>query len=446
MKNASLLTAAVCFTFSCIHSGSAQDWPQWQGPERNGKAAGFKAPKSWPKELTAKWKTTVGEGDATPALVGDKLFIFSRQEGGEIIRCLDAKTGSEIWKDKYDVLPATGGAASHSGPRANPAVVEGKVVTFGLRGTLSCYDASSGKLLWRKEDFKGVWPQFFTAASPVIVDGRCIAQLGGGNNGGVIAYDLNTGEEKWRWTGGGPTYASPAVATIAGTRIFIAQTDQKIVGLDFKDGKALFEITPPTPGRGNICSSPIVNGDNLIYCPAGRGATAVKIEKNGDTFSTKEIWQNADNSVQYNTPVLNHGALFGLTGNNELFCIKSDGKTAWTAPLAGAPAAPPGPAPAAITNALDGAAAPPAGGGRRGGGGRGGGGGNRGYGHIVNAETVMLALTPSSELVAFEATDKAYAELGRVKVGSSAIYAFPVVSGNRLFIKDQSDVMLYTLE
>src|SRR6266849_3442676 len=74
----------------------AQDWPQWRGPNRDAKVTGFNAPKAWPKKLTQKWKVTVGEGVATPALVGDKLYVFARQEGGEIARCLDAGTGKEL--------------------------------------------------------------------------------------------------------------------------------------------------------------------------------------------------------------------------------------------------------------------------------------------------------------------------------------------------------------
>ena len=110
----------------------AQDWPQWRGANRDGKAAGFTAPKTWPKELTQKWKVSVGEGVATPSLVGDKLYVFARQEGGEITLCLDAATGKELWKEKYDSLGAAGPAQGFSGPRASPTVAEGKVVTLGI--------------------------------------------------------------------------------------------------------------------------------------------------------------------------------------------------------------------------------------------------------------------------------------------------------------------------
>src|SRR5262245_22605911 len=88
----------------------AQDWPQWRGPNRDNKVTGFTAPKTWPKELTQKWKVTVGLGDASPVLVGERIYVFSRQGGDEVISCLDAGSGNVIWKDKYATQPATGAA------------------------------------------------------------------------------------------------------------------------------------------------------------------------------------------------------------------------------------------------------------------------------------------------------------------------------------------------
>src|SRR5205823_2411392 len=126
-----------------------------------------------------------GDGVATPALVGDKLFVFARQGGNEVIRCLDAATGKEEWQDKYEAKPATGPAGGFPGPRSSPTVVDGKVVTLGVSSALSCYEVASGKKLWRKDDFAGKLPMFFTSSSPIIVDGLCIAQLGGENGGAI---------------------------------------------------------------------------------------------------------------------------------------------------------------------------------------------------------------------------------------------------------------------
>ena len=166
--------------------------------------------------------------------------------------------------------------------------------------------------------------------------------------------------------------------------------------------------------------TPIV--DNQTIISAGRGIKAVKIEKEGDGFAAKELWSNAETSVAFNTPVLKSGLLFGLTQGNELFCINAqNGQAAWTAPVGQTDAG-----------------GPPGGGGR---GGRGG-----GFGSIVDAGSVLLALTPSSELIVFQPSEKAYTELARIKVANTPTHAHPVASGNRIFIKDQDSVTLWTID
>jgi outer membrane protein assembly factor BamB len=441
-----MAAVSTCAVLLSIQFTLAQDWPQWRGPNRDAKAAGFTAPKVWPKELTEKWKVTVGDGVATPSLVGDKLYVFARQEGGEVLRCLDAATGKEVWKERYDSLGASGPAQSFSGPRCSPTVNEGKVVTLGVRGVLSCFDAASGKLLWRKEDFKGSLPRFFTASSPLVADGLCIAQVGGGGgNGGVIAYDLATGDEKWKWVGDSPAYASPVLLTVGGSKYVVAMTENRLVALALADGKLAWE-TPfavSGGGRGYNAATPIVDGQTLIYTGSGRGATAVKFEKQGDSLVAKELWKNTDNSVQFNTPVLKNNLLYGLSAGNEFFCLNTqDGKTLWTAPF--------GPAAAAAPAQDAGQGRGPGGGGPGGGrGGRGGmGGGMRGggYGSIVDAGAVLLALTPASQLVVFEPGEKGFTELARIKVSDSPTYAYPIASGQRLFVKDRDTVRLLIIE
>jgi outer membrane protein assembly factor BamB len=411
------------------HCTWAQDWPQWRGTNRDAKAAGFTAPKTWPKELTQKWKVTVGDGVATPSLVSDKLYVFARQEGSEILRCLDATTGKELWQEKYDALGATGPASSFSGPRSSPTVAEGKVVTLGVRGVLSCLDAASGKLLWRKDDFPGALPKFFTSSSPIIADGLCVAQVGGADKGGIVAYDLSTGDEKWKWTGDAPAYASPVLMTVDGAKLIVAQTETKMLALALADGKLVWETPFVTQRMGYNAATPIVENQTIIYTGSSRGTTAVRLEKEGDAIAAKPLWKNADISVQFSTPVLKDGFLYGLTANNDLFCLNAaDGKTAWTTPVA----------PTQAANE------PPTGGPGGGGGRRGGRGG--GYGSIVDAGSVLLALTPASQLIAFQPADKAYTELARIKVADSPTHAYPVLSGNRIFTKDQDSVTLWTVE
>jgi hypothetical protein len=75
-----------------------------------------------------------------------------------------------------------------------------------------------------------------------------------------------------------------------------------------------------------------------------------------------------------------------------------------------------------------------------------GGGGGTGFGSIVDAGSVLVALTPGSELIVFEPSDKAYTELARIKVADTPTHAHPVLSRNRIFIKDKESVTLWTLD
>jgi hypothetical protein len=155
------------------------------------------------------------------------------------------------------------------------------------------------------------------------------------------------------------------------------------------------------------------------------------LQKTGDSFTSKDLWNNAEKSVQFNTPVLKDGLLYGLTSGNELFCLSAtDGATKWGAPAAKAAEGQPG-------------GGPPGGGPGRGGGrGMGGGGG---YGSVIDAGSVMLALTPSAELIVFQPGDK-FAELARIKLAEGQTHAHPIASGKRIFVKDSTSVILWSVE
>jgi outer membrane protein assembly factor BamB len=387
-------------------SAPAQDWPQWRGPNRDDKVPGFTAPATWPQEFHQKWKVSVGQADATPALAGGKLYVFARLDENEVLQCLDAATGNALWSNKYEVMAATGPAAKHSGPRSSPAVAEGKVVTLGLRGTLSCLDAADGKLLWRKDDIRGL-PQFLTAMSPLIANGLCVAQLGSKTNGVIIAYDLSTGAEKWRWSGDGPAYASPVVMSVGDAKLIVTQTDKRVVAINLTDGKLAWEtpFVPSGMGGANV-ATPIVDGQTIIYTGVGRGAVAVQLEKQGDAFTAKQLWANTETSPRFCTPVLKDGLLYGLGDKTGFYCINAKtGQTAWSEPTA-----------------------------------------RGGFGSILDAGSVLLALTPKAHLIVIQPGDKAYTEVASIKVADSDTYAQPVVAGNRLFIEDQNSVTLWTLD
>ena len=396
---------ASCAVLISAAAAFAQDWPQWRGPHRDGKVA-FTAPATWPKTLTKKWTTEVGLGDATPALVGDKLYVFTRQGDDEVLLCLNAADGKELWRNKY-AAEAIGGPASrqHAGPRSSPAVADGKVVTLGVEGMVSCVDATDGKLVWRKNDFPGKWPRFYTAMSPLVVDGMAILQLGGGA-GAFVAYDLADGTQKWKWAGDGATYASPVPMTVDGTKLIVAQTDKRMIALGAADGKLLWEVPFAPTGMAYNAITPIVDGQTLIYSGQKRGIKAVKFEKKGDGVEATELWSNPQLGSQFSTPVLENGLIFGLSDGGNFFCIDAKtGKTAWTDAV------------------------------KRG-----------GYGGILDAGSIILALTSKSELAVFQATDKAYTQVAQIKLSETPTYASPIASGKRVFVKDEDKLTMWLVE
>jgi outer membrane protein assembly factor BamB len=409
MKPRFWLLPPICLmTFALLVPGA--DWPQWRGPGRDNKLTDFTAPATWPKELTQKWKTTVGLGDASPVLVGDKVYAFTRQGGDEVILALDAANGKILWQDKYEAQAVTGPGAGHPGPRSSPVVAEGKVCTLGVGGVLSCLDAATGKVAWRKDS--KAWPQFFTSSSPIIVDGKCIAYLGGRGKGELVAYDLASGDEKWKWTGDGPPYGSPVLMTVDGTKQIVtpaekSMKEKSIVGISVADGKLLWQV-PFSPRYTS--GTPIVDGQTVIVSGQGAGTEALKIEKKGDGFTANELWKKTQSANQYNTPVLKDGSLYGLApagrGNTNIFCMDAKtGDVLWTDKT------------------------------------------SRGdCGTILDAGSVLLALTSDSNLVAFKPDKKEYAELAKYKVADTPTWAYPIITGNRVFVKDKDSLILWTIE
>ena len=312
-----------------------------------------------------------------------------------------------MWQDKYAAEAVGGAAGSHPGPRSSPALAEGKVVTLGVGGVLSCLDAGSGKLLWRKDVFPHVVPMFFAASSPLLVEGMCIAQLGGKGDHAIVAFELASGEQKWKWTGDGPAYASPVLATIEGTKQLVAQTEKSLVGLVLADGELLWRIAAAPKARSLLqLGHTDRRRPDLDLHRAGRGHQGGEDRKTGRRLRGQELWKNETLGTGYNTPVLKDGLLFGLSDKGNLFCLDAGtGAAAWT-----------------DTARHD------------------------RFGAIVNAGAVMLALPPKSGLIAFKPSGKRYEELARFTVSDTPIYAHPVVAGKRIFVKGRETLTMLAIE
>jgi len=195
--------------------------------------------------------------------------------------------------------------------------------------------------------------------------------------------------------------------TVEGTKQIVTLTEKNIVGIAAADGKLLWNLPFVPQGRAYNAATPIVEGQTVIYTGAGRGTKAVKIEKQADGFTAKELWSNPDLAPQFNTPVLKDGLLFGLSNRGNLFCINAQtGQSAWTDTTQH----------------------------------------GRGFAAIVCADSCLLALPNTSELIVFKPDGKKYSEIARYKVSDTPTYAHPIISGNRVFVKDEESVAMWIVE
>ena len=404
-----LIVAAALAAFPIVlgAQSSATDWPQFRGPNRDGVAASFSIPTAWPEQLTRVWKADVGTGYSTPVLIGNRVYVFSRQMTSEVMQALDAATGKVIWQTRYaapvNVNPA---AEAHGpGPKSTPTFADGRLYTLGMGGIVTAFDAASGKQLWQKPA-GNVLPLYGTSMSPLVDRGLVIVHVGGHGKGALTAFDANTGDVKWSWTGDGPSYASPIVADIEGVRQVITLSQENIIGVSESDGRLLWQRPFSTEYTQNIIT-PLLSGSTLIVSGYQKPTTALRIVKKGEQWTTEVVWENPAASLYMADAVVVGDKLFALSHRNRgqymLLDLKT-GKTLWTGmPRQGENAA------------------------------------------IAHTGDLILSLEEDAELMVGRVSGTSFQELKRYKVADAATWAAPAISGKRIFVKDVSSVALFTL-
>jgi len=414
MFNRSLRPAALLASFMLLAARSpavAQDWNQWRGPNRDGVVAPAASPTAWPEALKPGWKLTVGVGHASPIVVGNTVIVFARQEEREVVVCVDLATGKVVWQDGYDAPYTVNPVArAHGpGPKATPVAANGRLYTFGITEILSCYDVSSGKLVWRKhfaDQFRSTSPDFGTAASPLVDRGLLIVHVGTSGQGALTAFDAATGEVKWRWTGDGPSYVSPIAVDLGGTRQIVTQSQSTIVSVVADTGKLLWSLPFTTPYVQNIVT-PVLYKDLLIFSGLNQGVMAVRALKKGDGWVTETVWRNNDVGMYMNSPVLSGDLIFGLSHKNkgQFFSVEAgSGKTIW------------------VGEARQGDNAA-----------------------MLLAGAFVVSLTSDADLVVAKVGPGGLETVRKYKAADSQTWAHPVLVGRRLLIKDATTLALWTI-
>jgi outer membrane protein assembly factor BamB len=363
----------------------------------------------WPERLTERWKTDVGLGYATPLLVGDRLYVFARQADDEVMAALDAASGKVLWRTGYPApFKMDKAAAPHGpGPKSTPAYADGKLFSIGMSGIVTAFDAESGKRLWQKPALPAqpLWTSH--SFSPLVDRGRVVFHMGGNDRGTLSAFDVNTGEAKWSWSGDGPGYGSPMLFDFGGTPQIVTMTQQKFVSLDAATGRLLWERAYTTEYAQNIIT-PVRFGDTLIVSGYQKPMVAFRVTRQNDRWSTEQAWENADVSLYMSDFVLGGETIVGFSQrrSGQFFALDArSGKTLWTSDARQG------------TNAA-----------------------------IVAAGDFWFALEDDGELLVLRKDAGTFEPVRRYAVAKSATWAQPVISGNRVFVKDVSTLSLWTFD
>jgi outer membrane protein assembly factor BamB len=289
LRKATILTLTL--TFSGFAIGG--DWPQWRGPNRDGKSTDTNLLTEWPaggpKLLwSIKDSSRIGTGYGSPAVVGDKLYLLggttAKQDSKQFVVCLNVKDGTEVWKQSIATAPGRYSDGWGGGPRGTPTVSGDQLFVLGPTGDLAALELKTGKVQWNVnlvKDFGGAIPTWGYSES-VLVDGENVICTPG-NKGGIVALNAKTGKMVWQCKKltDGAGYSSIIVAEIGGVKQYIQQTMRSAVGVRAKDGELLWQAGEIKRATA-VIPSPVLT-ENYVFFTAGYGAgcECFKLEKDG---------------------------------------------------------------------------------------------------------------------------------------------------------------------
>ena len=201
MKVKATLTALVLMA---AYSSLAEDWPQWQGPNRDGKSADTGLLKQWPENgPPLVWRNDkLGGGYSAPSIASGRVFVMSNRGDEEVVLALSEKDGSEIWVAPLGPAFQQQASQGREGPACTPTVDGERLYVEGLGGTVACLQVKDGKIIWQRsltEDFGGRRPMWSFRESP-LVDGDRVILTPGGADAILVALTKLTGETIWKST------------------------------------------------------------------------------------------------------------------------------------------------------------------------------------------------------------------------------------------------------
>jgi outer membrane protein assembly factor BamB len=400
--------AAAILAVPAAQSTPAGEWPQWRGPDRNGVSKEVGLTRQWPAAgPPLVWSASgLGAGYGAVAVKGDRLFVQSLRGRQSMVHSLNLADGKYVWSKN---LGAGGTNDRGPGPRSTPTVDGDRLYVLTEMGDLVCLRAADATVLWQRNvlrDFSGRNIGWLISESPLI-DGDRVIVTPGGRNAGMVALDKMTGATIWaaKELSDEAGYSSAVVAQVDGVRAYTTFTGSAAVGVRASDGKLLWRYSAAANNTANI-ATPVVSGHQVFYTSSyGTGGGLVNLRPADGGIRAEEAYFTREMQNHHGGVVLVDGILYGF--NNAILTALdfTTGKLHWRHRSVG-------------------------------------------KGAVTYADGRLYVLSEDNVMGLAEVNAAGYREVGRFQIADQGLpsWAHPVVSGKRLYIRNQSTLAAYDIQ
>jgi outer membrane protein assembly factor BamB len=375
------------------------DSPQFLGPHRDGTLTGPRLARDWeidpPRQL---WRREVGSGWGSFAVVGN-LAVTQEQRGDrEAVIAYHLRGGDVLWSTSYEARYDS--TIAGIGPRATPAIADGRVFVTGGTGILLALDAATGEELWRHDlivEHGARLPEWGKSSSPLVVDDTVVVSAGG-PEASLVAYEAATGLLRWAAGSDASSYSSPTLVRLAGREQLLILNNGSFASHDPVTGEMLWEV--PWPSQQPSVAQPLpVPGDGVIVS-AGYGVGAKRFDVGPTGVET--AWESIRLKSKFAHAVLHDGTIYGLDDGVLTAIDPASGERLWKR-------------------------------------------GRYGHGQLLLVDDLLLIQAESGEVVLVEPNPEELQELTRFTALEGKTWNVPTLVGNLLLVRNDYEAAAYEL-
>jgi outer membrane protein assembly factor BamB len=382
---------------------AADDWPQWRGPRRDGVSKETGLLKNWPANgPRLAWRISgTGEGYSSFAVAGGRLFTLGARQNTEYVFAFDGASGKKLWE------VANGRRFNNDrgdGPRSTPTIEGDRVYVFGSSGDMTVLDAASGKVFWTQnllQKYGGSNINWGLSESPLVLSDRIIVTPGG-RGASIVALRKTDGSLIWKSQSDEPGYSSALLHPIGNIQQAVVFTAERALGVDVNDGKVLWSYNRVSNRTANI-ATPIARGNHVfLSSDYGTGAGLLALTPSANGIKASEVYFTNEMRNHHASSVLVGDYLYGFSSSILTAMHFETGKVAWRDRSVG-------------------------------------------KGSLVFADDRLYLFSENGVVGLAEANPQKYVEHGRfqLRTGNLPTWSHPVVSGGKLFIRDQDTLYAY---